>query len=174
MSLRSFSSFILLTSAASIALAQVLPTPPGAKPGEVLALETVVISAGADAKSAFDLAQGASLLEADTLHRSLQSTLGETLASVPGVNATYYGPGASRPVIRGLGGDRVRMLDNGVGSLDASNVSPDHNVSVEPLLVNRIEVLRGPATLLYGSSAVGGVVNVIDNRIPSRAPHPPR
>jgi iron complex outermembrane receptor protein len=173
MSFRSFSPVLLLALAATAARAQTAPADPGAKPNETLALETVVIAAGADAKSAFDLAQGASLLESDTLHRSLQSTLGETLAAVPGVNATYYGPGASRPIIRGLGGDRVRMLDNGVGSLDASNVSPDHNVSVEPLLVDRIEVLRGPATLLYGSSAVGGVVNVIDNRIPSAAPAQP-
>ena len=173
MHFRSLSSLFLLACAATAVRAQTAPADPGAKPGEILALDTVVISGGADAKSAFDLAQGASLLEADTLHRSLQSTLGETLAAVPGVNATYYGPGASRPIIRGLGGDRVRMLDNGVGSLDASNVSPDHNVSVEPLLVDRIEVLRGPATLLYGSSAVGGVVNVIDNRIPSVAPDRP-
>lgn len=173
MSFRSYSPLLLLALSAVAARAQTAPADPGTRPNETLALETVVISAGADAKSAFDLAQGASLLEADTLHRSLQPTLGETLASVPGVNATYYGPGASRPIIRGLGGDRVRMLDNGVGSLDASNVSPDHNVSVEPLLVDRIEVLRGPATLLYGSSAVGGVVNVIDNRIPLRAPDQP-
>jgi iron complex outermembrane receptor protein len=133
----------------------------------------MVVSAGPDAKSAFDLAQGTSVLVSDQLRRSIQGTLGETLATTPGVNATYYGPGASRPIIRGLGGDRVRMLDNGVGSLDASNVSPDHNVSVEPLLVDRIEVLRGPATLLYGNSAVGGVVNVIDNRIPAAAPDHP-
>jgi iron complex outermembrane receptor protein len=137
---------------------------------QTLALEAMVVSAGPDAKSAFDLAQGTSVLVSDDLRRSVMATLGDTLAATPGVNATYYGPGASRPIIRGLGGDRVRMLDNGVGSLDASNVSPDHNVSVEPLLVDRIEVLRGPATLLYGSSAVGGVVNVIDNRIPAAAP----
>jgi iron complex outermembrane receptor protein len=173
MSSRSLSSFLLLALSATALRAQTAPAPADTKPTETLALEAVVISAGADAKSAFDLAQGTSLLEGDTLHRDVQSTLGETLATVPGVNATYYGPGASRPIIRGLGGDRVRMLDNGVGSLDASNVSPDHNVSVEPLLVDRIEVLRGPATLLYGSSAVGGVVNVIDNRIPSSAPAQP-
>ncbi len=167
----SFITFIAL--AASVARAQTVPSDATPAKDDKLRLEDYVVTAGPDAKSAFDLAQGASLLAGDTLHRSLQATLGETLASVPGVNATYYGPGASRPIIRGLGGDRVRMLDNGVGSLDASNVSPDHNVSVEPLLVERIEVLRGPATLLYGSSAVGGVVNVIDNRIPSVAPDQP-
>ncbi len=174
MSFRLSPSLLLLVLAAVVARAQTAPADtPARKPDEILALDAVVISAGADAKSAFDLAQGASVLEADTLHRSLQGTLGETLVGVPGINATYYGPGASRPIIRGLGGDRVRMLDNGVGALDASNVSPDHNVAIEPLLVDRIEVLRGPATLLYGSSAVGGVVNVIDNRIPSSAPTRP-
>lgn len=136
---------------------------------KILSLDAFVVSSGPDAKTAFDLAQGASILAGHDLQLRATSTLGETLAATPGVSSTYYGPGASRPLIRGLGGDRVRMLDNGVGSLDASNVSPDHNVSLEPLLVDRIEVLRGPATLLYGSSAVGGVVNVIDNRIPSFA-----
>jgi iron complex outermembrane receptor protein len=159
-------------AAATLANAQTNPHPDSDHP-DILALDTLVVSAGPDAKSAFDLAQGTAVLLGDQLRRQAASTLGATLATTPGVNATYYGPGSSRPVIRGLGGDRVRMLDNGIGSLDASNVSPDHNVAVEPLLVERIEVLRGPATLLYGSSAVGGVVNVIDNRIPSAAPARP-
>lgn len=166
----SFPIFLLL---AGLAQGQTAATKPAPDHDEPLALEAMVVSAGPDAKSAFDLAQGTSVLVGDQLRRSVMGTLGDTLAATPGVNATYYGPGASRPIIRGLGGDRVRMLDNGVGSLDASSISPDHNVSVEPLLVDRIEVLRGPATLLYGSSAVGGVVNVIDNRIPATAPgHP--
>jgi len=165
----SLSFFSLIAGLVSAQTEAVNPTPPR-NPHELLNLDTVIVSAGPDLKSAFDLAQGASILGGDLLHRSLQATLGETLSSTPGVTSTYYGPGASRPIIRGLGGDRVRMLDNGVGSLDASNVSPDHNLSIEPLLVDRVEVLRGPATLLYGSSAVGGVVNVIDNRIPSAAP----
>jgi len=126
----------------------------------------MVVSAAGD-KTAFDLAQGSSILAGNDLLRAVRSTLGDTLADTPGVSATYYGPGASRPIIRGLGGDRVRMLSDGIGSLDASDISPDHNVAVEPLFASRIEVLRGPTTLLYGSSAVGGVVNVIDNRIPS-------
>lgn len=170
--MKTFRTFSLFSILAGLASAQTAPTQsaPVANPNELLNLEAVVVTAGTDPKSAFDLAQGASILTGDTLHRNLAATLGETLSATPGVSSTYYGPGASRPIIRGLGGDRVRMLDNGVGSLDASNVSPDHNVSVEPLLVDRIEVLRGPATLLYGSSAVGGVVNVVDNRIPSAAP----
>jgi len=160
---------------AAVTTAQTPPAPPGdaLNHDQPVTLETLVVTGNPDARSAFDLAQGASVLAGHLLHLSQQATLGETLASTPGVHATYYGPGASRPIIRGLGGDRVRMLDNGIGSLDASNVSPDHNVSVEPLLVERIEVLRGPASLLYGSSAVGGVVNVIDNRIPDAPPTAP-
>ncbi len=133
-------------------------------------LDKFVVSAGHDPKTAFDVAQGTAVLAGEELHRLVQATLGETLSTTPGVSSTYYGPGASRPVIRGLGGDRVRVLANGVGALDASNVSPDHNVAVEPLFASRIEVLRGPSTLLYGSSAVGGAVNVIDNAIPDTAP----
>jgi iron complex outermembrane receptor protein len=136
---------------------------------EVLNLDKVVVSAGLDDKTAFDLAQGTSILAAEELHQHATGTLGATLDATPGVSSTSYGPGASRPVIRGLGGDRIRVLDNGVGALDASNISPDHNTALEPLFATRIEVLRGPATLLYGSSAVGGVVNVIDNAIPAAA-----
>lgn len=111
-------------------------------------LDTYFVTAGLDGKTAFDLAQGTSILAGDELRRRAAATLGATLADTAGVSGTYFGPGSSRPIIRGLGGERVRMLDNGVGSLDASNISPDHGVSVEPLLVERIEVLRGPATLL--------------------------
>ena len=164
---------ICYIATAALIAAQTMPPPETFAHEEPITLERIVVTGNPDARSAFDLAQGASILSGEALHRSLQATLGETLAATPGVNSTYYGPGASRPLIRGLGGDRVRMLDNGVGSLDASSVSPDHNVSVEPLLVDRIEVLRGPATLLYGSSAVGGVVNLIDNRIPQAAPARP-
>jgi iron complex outermembrane receptor protein len=159
------SSLVLLFSAALLR-AQTAPAEP--PPEKILHLETLFVSAGVGDKTAFDLAQGTSILAGNALLRQVRSTLGDTLASTPGVNATYYGPGASRPIIRGLGGDRVRMLTNGIGALDASNVSPDHNVAIEPLFASRIEVLRGPATLLYGSSAVGGVVNVIDNRIPAQ------
>lgn len=94
-----------------------------------------------------------------------KSTLGETLDAMPGVSSTYFGPNASRPVIRGLDGDRIRILNNGSASHDASSLSYDHAVPLDPLLVERVEVLRGPGVLQYGGSAVGGVVNVIDNRI---------
>jgi iron complex outermembrane recepter protein len=104
----------------------------------------------------------------DLLERG-QSTLGETLNGLPGVSSTYFGPNASRPTIRGLDGDRIRVLNNSASSLDASALSYDHAVPLDVLSTDRIEVLRGPAALLYGGSAVGGVVNVIDNRIPREA-----
>ena len=96
-------------------------------------------------------------------------TLGQTLDGTPGISSSYFGPNASRPVIRGLEGDRIRILNNGGTSLDASGLSHDHAVALDPLATERIEVLRGPGALLYGGSAVGGVVNVIDNRIPREA-----
>jgi iron complex outermembrane receptor protein len=133
-------------------------------------MEKFVVSAGHDPKSEFDLAQGTAVLTGEDLRRQLQATLGETLAATPGVSSTSYGPGATRPLIRGLGGDRVRVLSNGIGALDVSNVSPDHQTALEPLFASSIEILRGPSAILYGSSAVGGIVNVIDNTIPETAP----
>jgi iron complex outermembrane receptor protein len=111
-------------------------------------------------------AQAASILNGNGLLLRRASTLGETLDGLPGVSASGFGPNASRPVIRGLDGDRVRMLDNGGTAVDASSLSFDHAVALDPLVAERIEVLRGPAALLYGGNATGGVVNVIDNRIP--------
>lgn len=105
---------------------------------------------------------------AELLFRS-KTTLGETLDGTPGISSTYFGPNASRPVIRGLDGDRIRILNNGGAVTDASSLSYDHAVTVDPLSIERIEVLRGPGALQYGGSAVGGVVNVIDNRIPREA-----
>ncbi len=95
-----------------------------------------------------------------------ESTLGDTLNGIPGVSATQFGPNASRPVIRGLDGERVRIMQNGTSILDASSLSFDHAVGVDPLIIEQIDVVRGPAALLYGGSAVGGVVNAIDHRIP--------
>lgn len=98
-----------------------------------------------------------------------QGTLGETLNGIPGVTATQFGPNASRPVIRGLDAERVRIMQNGVGVLDASSLSFDHAVGINPLIIEQIDVVRGPAALLYGGSAVGGVVNAIDHRIPKES-----
>jgi len=133
-------------------------------------MDRVVVTASPDPHSQLEVAQPTDVLDLEDLDTRRQPSLGETLAQQPGISSTYFGPGASRPIIRGLGGDRVRMLENGLGSADASNTSPDHAVAVDPLAADRIEIIRGPATLLYGSSAVGGVVNVLDGRIPSFVP----
>ncbi len=114
--------------------------------------------------------QPVSVLAGDDLVRRRGSTLGETLDGLPGVSASGFGPHSSRPVIRGLDGDRIRVLDNGGASTDASALSFDHAVAIDPLVIERAEVLRGPAALLYGGSATGGVVNLIDNRIPRLRP----
>jgi iron complex outermembrane receptor protein len=106
------------------------------------------------------------VLGGEALLRERGSTLGDTLGRQPGVAQSWFGPNASRPILRGQDGDRVRMLANGGASIDASSLSFDHAVPVDPLVVERLEVLRGPAALLYGGSAIGGVVNSIDNRIP--------
>ena len=113
-----------------------------------------------------DIASPVSVLAGDALMLKRASTLGETLDGLPGVSSTSFGPNAARPVIRGLDGDRVRILSNAGASLDASSLSYDHAVPIDPLIIERLEVLRGPGALLYGGSAVGGVVNALDNRIP--------
>jgi len=108
------------------------------------------------------------VLSDDDLRMKTGHSIGDTLKNELGISSQSFGPGVGTPVIRGQAGPRVRVLSNGIGSNDVSAISPDHATSVEPLLAERIEVLRGPATLLYGSGAMGGVVNVIDNRIPGR------
>ncbi len=129
-----------------------------------------IIVTGVVQQSETDVLQGTSLLKGEELTRDLRPTIGETLARLPGVSATSFGPSASRPILRGFQGDRIRVLTDGIGSVDVSNTSVDHAVIIDPLLSERVEVLRGPAALLYGSSAVGGVVNVIDTRIPRTTP----
>ncbi len=120
-----------------------------------------------------DILSGTTVVTGDKLTRELRTTIGETLARQPGVSSTSFGPNASRPILRGFQGERVRILTDGIGSFDVSNTSVDHAVAINPLTADRIEVLRGPAALLYGSSAIGGVVNVIDSRIPRRVPDEP-
>ncbi|MDQ1159366.1 iron complex outermembrane receptor protein [Sphingomonas sp. SORGH_AS 950] len=121
-------------------------------------------------QSEADVLSGTSIVTGEELQRSIRPTIGETLARQPGVSATSFGPNASRPVLRGFQGERIRVLTDGIGSIDVSNTSVDHAVVINPLLAERIEVLRGPSALLFGSSAVGGVVNVIDTRIPRTVP----
>lgn len=121
---------------------------------------------GNTGKSSAENTHVTSELSGARLKRKRQATLGETLAREPGVASSYFGPNASRPVIRGMEGDRVRVLEGGMGVLDASAASPDHAVAMDPLIVDRMEIVRGPATLLYGTQAMGGVVNMVSKRVP--------
>jgi iron complex outermembrane recepter protein len=121
-------------------------------------------------RAAGDVLGGVSVLDKEELAHDMRPSLGDTLADLPGVSASSFGPTASRPILRGESGERVRVLVDGIGSLDLSSSDPDHAVAINPLTADRIEVLRGPSALLFGSSAIGGVVNVIDTRIPRRMP----
>lgn len=121
----------------------------------------------------FGVTDRASLLAVDVLDEEAlgiapAATLGDLVSGLPGVRSTAFSPGASRPVIRGLSGPRVQVLTNGLGMIDASSVSPDHQVAVDPAEARRIEIVRGPSTLVFGGSAIGGVVNIIDDRIPTQ------
>lgn len=130
-------------------------------------LPTVNVVETAYAVGSDPLVSPAAGLNGRELSLQRESTLGDTLNHLPGVSASGFGPNASRPVIRGLDNERVRLLQNGIGILDASSLSPDHAVSIDPLVIEQIDIVRGPAALLYGNSAVGGVVNAIDHRIPT-------
>lgn len=119
----------------------------------------------------FGVTDNASLLAVEVLDEedlavAPVATLGDLVNGLPGVRSSQFAPGASRPVIRGLSGPRVQVLTNGLGLIDASSVSPDHQVAVDPAEASRIEIVRGPSTLTFGGSAIGGVVNIIDDRVP--------
>ena len=129
-------------------------------------LESVSVTGNPLGVGSDDLVVPVSVLNGRELSLRREGTLGETLNGIPGVTATQFGPNASRPVIRGLDAERVRIMQNGVGVLDASSLSFDHAVGIDPLIIEQIDVVRGPAALLYGGSAMGGVVNAIDHRIP--------
>ncbi|MGH8651650.1 MAG: TonB-dependent receptor plug domain-containing protein [Gammaproteobacteria bacterium] len=126
---------------------------------EVITLEPITVTATPLEAEEQHIAQPVEVLRGERLRRRQALTIGETLAREPGISASDFGQGASRPIIRGLGGSRVRLLEGGIGSMDVSNLSPDHAVSIDPLQASQIEILKGPATLLYGSGAVGGIVN---------------
>jgi iron complex outermembrane receptor protein len=167
---------LLLAGALALAVAPLLaqetpsapPAPRAAQPDDDYH-GPIVVSAGG--LSRLDMLAGTSVLSGQDLQRNLNGQVGEVLARLPGLSATSFSPGASRPVLRGFQGERVRVLVDGIGSIDASNTSTDHAVTIDPLTAERIEVVRGPAVLLYGSSAIGGAVNVIDKRIPRRLGH---
>jgi iron complex outermembrane receptor protein len=144
----------------------------GADAAETLTLgrskheERIVVTATRHGRGTADVVTPVQVMDDTTIAEKLQPTLGETLAQEPGVSSSYFGPGSSRPVIRGQGGGRIRVLEGGLGTGDASTTSPDHALSTDATSAERIEILRGPATLLYGSTAIGGVVNILDGRVP--------
>ena len=133
-------------------------------------LPEVTVSSSGLQLGASEMTQPVSVLEGDELVRRREATLGETLEGEPGITGSHFGAGASRPVIRGMDGARVRVLSDGSQLQDASTVSPDHAVVSEPLLATQVEVLRGPSALVYGAGAVGGVVNVLDGKVPTAIP----
>ncbi|MER2514775.1 MAG: TonB-dependent receptor [Nitrosomonas ureae] len=108
------------------------------------------------------------IIQRDRLRQKREANLGDTLAHELGVTSSSFGPGAGRPIIRGQDGERVRVMENSMGTGDISVISPDHAVATETLNATRIEILRGPSTLLYGSGVSGGIVNVLNDRIPDR------
>ncbi len=132
--------------------------------------KTIVVTGNPLEHSSLEMASPAVVIAGDQLVKNRGTNIGETLAEVPGINLSSFGVGAGRPVIRGQQGNRVTVLSNNTSTQDASNASPDHWIAAEPLLAKRIEVLKGPATLLYGGGAVGGAVNVVDNKIPTETP----
>ena len=107
-----------------------------------------------------------SVLNGRELDIQRSSTLAETLENTPGVSFSNWGPSIGRPVIRGMDGDRIRIMQNGINALDVSSFSQDHAISIDPLIIEQIDVIRGPATVLYGGGTIGGIVNAIDHRIP--------
>ena len=153
----------LLLSVPGMSLAQVKDG------GKVTELLPVVVTASPfKDRSDLDMAQPVTVLKGEDLRRKRESSIGDTLSRELGVASSSFGPGAGRPIIRGLDGPRVQVLENGISTLDLSTTSPDHAVTVESFNASQIEILRGPAVLLYGGGATGGVVNVVTGRIPSR------
>lgn len=168
-----------LLSACTTAAAQIAPTSPSRVPASdpqhadathgdqhITRLGGVTVSATAERDTAAALGKPRTTLEGERLDESRAATLGETVSGIPGVQSSNFGPGVGRPIIRGMEGPRVAVLAGGLDSQDVSTVSQDHAAAIEPFLADRIEVLEGPASLLYGSGAIGGAVNVVDGRIP--------
>ena len=133
----------------------------------------VIVTAPGPDRSADELVGNASAIDREEILETLSGSLGDTLDREPGVASTFFGQGASRPVLRGLGAERVQVLTNGIGVIDASAASPDHQVSADGIDAEAIEILRGPAALAYGGQAIGGVVNVIDGLIVEERPDAP-
>lgn len=157
-------------SLAGTALAQT-PAPGGPDPDpDEVQIDDVIVTGMPFGISARATTLATTVLNDEALAVAPAASLGDLVSGLPGVRSTDFAPGASRPIIRGLSGPRVQVLTNGIGLIDASSVSPDHQVATDPAEARRIEIIRGPATLAYGGTAIGGVVNVIDARIPEDLP----
>ncbi len=161
--------FLALCIAASLANAAEPSTANDPRHDNAKELDTVIVTASPLRQSAEDLSQPIEVLSGEALDEAKSATLGETVGKLPGVQSSNFGAGVGRPIIRGLDGGRVGVLSGGLATQDVSTVSQDHNVTIEPFLADQIEVLKGPSTLLYGSGAIGGVVNIVDGRIAERA-----
>ena len=159
----------LLLAMPLLAHAQAAAPPATGHEHQPVDLTAVEVRATPLAGTTEDLIRPVEVLAGERLDAVKASSLGETVSRLPGVQSSYFGPGVGRPIIRGFDGARVQVLSDGLGSGDVSTVSADHAVTLEPFLADQIEVLKGPATLLYGSGAIGGAVNVVDGRIPEAA-----
>ena len=148
--------------------------PPAVPAGQARPVETIVVTASSLGDPSDAISQGVAVINrGEALQASISGGIGETLAGIPGVRSTFYGVNASRPIVRGLGEDRIRLVLNGLQGIDASTISPDHAPAIDGLDAEGIEVLKGPAALRYGGNAVGGVVNVVDGRLPTKLPEKP-
>lgn len=161
--------FLALLAAASLANAAEPSTTNDPRHDDAKELDTVIVTASPLRQSAEDLSQPIEILSGEALDEAKSATLGETVGKLPGVQSSNFGAGVGRPIIRGLDGGRIGVLSGGLATQDVSTVSQDHNVTIEPFLADQIEVLKGPSTLLYGSGAIGGVVNIVDGRIAEHA-----
>lgn len=166
---------MLLSAAATLAItttAHAAPMPQSAPPSglSVAKVDDVIVTADPLNRSGDQVVSSVAVLSGDNLVHRREATLGDTLNGLPGVSSDTFGGGASRPVIRGQTAPRVKVLSGGSALLDASEVSPDHAVGGETLLLQGIEILRGPSALLYGGGAIGGAVNLIDRKIPTAIP----
>ncbi len=155
----------------ALAAPEAAPPVPAAQPRPA---ETIVVTASSLGDPSDAISQGVAVINrGEALQASISGGIGETLAGIPGVRSTFYGVNASRPIVRGLGEDRIRLVLNGLQGIDASTISPDHAPAIDGLDAEGIEVLKGPAALRYGGNAVGGVVNVVDGRLPTKLPEKP-
>lgn len=154
-----------------LALAALLVSP--CSFGQESRTEEIIVTSTALRENPLEIAQPTQVVAGDELRRQISTSIGETLSKELGVSSTYFGPSASRPVIRGLGGDRVQVLQDGLAALDVSTLSQDHAVTLESVVSQQIEIIKGPAALLYGSGAAGGLVNIVSNRVPMESADAP-